>query len=230
MDAVSYRHELKLQGADGQLARCPFCRRHVMTIEDDADVGLQFVHRQHSASPCPFTTNSVQPQVLFAQGVRNIEVERRNRDAFIANWRSYFAVMVDQVRSLSIERFVNLISIADVLNLWSFHDLDCDDVPYILLVLAEVIADTTVGHEKMWVRFVFEGRIKTVSDLWAEPETRAKLYRIQYKRQKYTKLPTARDIVICTEVERAIGSQDRCAASVSAVEEALFQRLLEVTH
>lgn len=228
MDAASYLDELKLHDADGQMARCPFCRREMMIVEDVEEQGLQFFHRQHfSLSPCPLTTSNIQPPVLFAQGIRNIEVEGRNRDAFIANWRTHFAVMADQVKTLSVERFVNLISVADVLNLWSYGNLDMDDMPFILLVLAEVMTDMTVSHEKMWVRFVFEGRIKTVSDLWAEPEIRPKLYRIQYKRRNNTRMPNARDIVVCAEVDRGSLALNSRAISISHANEALFEPLLE---
>ncbi|MFM0355484.1 hypothetical protein PQR12_18505 [Paraburkholderia nemoris] len=228
VDAASYLGELRSHGAEGQLARCPFCRREMMVVEDDEELGLQFFHRQHfSSSPCPLTTSAVQPPALFARGLPDIDIESRNRDAFIANWRLHFAVMVGQVNSLSIDRFVNLISVADVLHLWSYRDLDRNDIPFILLVLAEVMTDTTVGHEKMWVRFVFEGRIKTVSDLWAEPEMGAKLYRIQYRPHKNTRMPSARDIVVCAEVQRPALPLDSRAFSISDSDEALFERLLE---
>ncbi|RKE36058.1 hypothetical protein B0G76_2206 [Paraburkholderia sp. BL23I1N1] len=228
VDAASYLDELRLQGAEGHLARCPFCRREMMIVENDERLGLQFFHRQHfSSSPCPLTTSAVQPPVLFARGMPSIEVESRNRAAFIARWQAHFAVMADLVKSLSIERFVNLISVADVLNLWSYSELEQVDVPFILLVLAEVMTDESVGHEKVWVRFVFEGRIRSVSDLWAGPEMSAKLYRIQYKRQKNTRMPTARDIVVCAEVERSRVPLDSRAVSMSDSDEALFDALLE---
>ncbi|AJZ57076.1 hypothetical protein OI25_7735 [Paraburkholderia fungorum] len=228
MDAASYHAELRLHGAEGQMARCPFCRREMMIVENEGEWGFQFFHRQHfSSSPCPLTTSAVQPPVLFARGLPDIDVESVNREAFIANWRSHFAVMVGQVNSLSVDRFVNLISVADVLHLWSYRDLDPNDIPFVLLVLAEVMTDTTVGHEKMWVRFVFEGRIKTVSDLRAEPEMSAKLYRIQYRPHKNTRMPNARDIVVCAEVERPLAPLDSCAVSISDSDEALFEKLME---
>ncbi|SEE92546.1 hypothetical protein SAMN02787142_5512 [Burkholderia sp. WP9] len=149
VDAAPYLDELKLHDADGQMARCPFCRREMMIVEDVREQGLQFLHRQHfSLSPCPLTTSNIQPPVLFARGIRNIEVEGRNRDTFIANWRTYFAVMADQVKTLSVERFVNLVSIADALNLWSYSDLAMSDMPFILLVLAEVERSGLVLHTR----------------------------------------------------------------------------------
>ncbi|MFM0215471.1 hypothetical protein [Paraburkholderia caledonica] len=228
VDAASYLDELQLSGVEEQMARCPFCRRQMMTVEDDDELGLQFFHRQHfSSSPCPLTTSAVQPPVLFARGIPNLDVERHNRAAFLACWQTHFAVMTEQVKTLSIERFANLIAVADVLHLWSYKELEQKDIPFILLALAEAITDSTVAHEKMWVRFVFEGRIKAVSDLWAEPGMRAKLYRIQYRPRKNTTMPNARDIVICVEVERSSVSQDSRAVPVSEVDEALFERLLK---
>lgn len=228
VDATSYLDELQLSGAEGQMARCPFCRRHMMTVEDDDELGLAFFHRNHfSSSPCPLTTSTVQPSVLFARGIPNFEVERHNRAAFLACWQTHFAEMTEQVKTLSVERFVNLIAVADVLHLWSYKELEQTDIPLILLALAETITDSTVAHEKMWVRFIFEGRIKAVSDLWAEPEVRAKLYRIQYRPRKNTRMPNARDIVVCVEVERSSVSQDSRAVPISEPDEALFERLLK---
>ncbi len=201
----------------------------MMIVEENDELGLQFFHRQHfSSSPCPLTTSAVQPPVLFARGVCNVEVESRHRGAFTAQWRTHFAVVSEQVRTLTIERFVNLIAVADVLHLWSCTDLDLNDVPFILLALAEVMTDATVRHEKMWVRFVFEGRIKTVSDLWAEPKMRARLYRIQYTPHKNTRMPNARDIVVCVEVERSCTPADPRAVSISQADEALFERLRQL--
>lgn len=228
IDAASYLEELQLRGGEGQMARCPFCRRRMMIVEDDDALGLQFFHRQYfSSSPCPLTTSTAQPPVLFTQGVPNLPVESRNRAAFVARWQAHFAVMTDQVKTLSIERFVNLIAVADVLHLWSYEELNQNDVPFILLALAEIMTDATVGHEKMWVRFVFEGRIRTVSDLRAEPEMRAKLYRIQYRARKNTRMPNARDVVVCAEVERPGVPLDLCMASSSGADEVLFETLLK---
>jgi hypothetical protein len=212
IDAASYRQEV---GAGSrQFARCPFCRREMMAVVDDGEEGLQFFHRQHlSSSPCPLTTNALQPDGLSVECPRDFEVERRNRGLFLAEWQSHLAVMAQQVPSISIERFVRLVSYADVLNLWSYEALEQRDIPFILLVLAEVIADVSAGHGKMWVRFVFEGRIKRLSDLWAQPELNTRLFRIRYKRLNGERMPTARDIVACEEVERPrIDERDYIAA------------------
>lgn len=228
VDVASHLKELRTLGRDGQPARCPFCRRAAMIVETDEELGLQFFHRQHfSSSPCLLTSRDVPPAVLFARGIPDAKVENQNRAAFLAQWRSHFAVMADQVRTLSIERFVNLVSAADVLHLWSYSDLNLNDVPYILLVLAELMADTTVAGEKMWVRFVFEGRIKSVSDLWAEPELKAKLYRIQYRPHKNTRMPIARHIAACVEVERTALPSDIFANSIFGSDEATLEELLQ---
>lgn len=228
IDAASYLEEVGRMGVEEQRARCPFCRRPTMIAQDNEDLGVLFFHRQHfSAFPCPLTTTAVQPPPLFARGIPNVAVESFNRAAFVSRWQIHFAVMAAQVRTLSIERFVNLIAVADALHLWSYEELKQNDVPFVLLALADAITDTTVAHQKMWLRFVFEGRIKTVRDLWAESEPPARLYRIQYRPRKNTRMPNASHIVLCVEVERSAVPEESPSASRSSADETLFERLLD---
>ena len=66
-----------------------------------------------------------------------------------------------------------------------------------------------------------------MSDLWAEPELKAKLYLVQYRPHKNTRMPVARHIAACVEVERTAIPSDNFANLIFDFDEAPLEELLQ---
>lgn len=211
VDAGRYLGEFGADATGKRRARCPFCLKHAMELAIEGDPSSGFVHRgRTTASLCPIVTQSPQSLTLRITHARNVAWHQQHRAAFIADWQTHFRRMKAQVPSLSINRLTSLIAYADVVSLWSHPNLALSDIPYLLLALGELIADRSDRVSTYWMRFVFDGTVRSVDDLWTPRTVAPRLYRIRYRTDTVGKLPIWRDIVACDVVR--YGAPDEGAA------------------
>ncbi|RKP53421.1 hypothetical protein [Pararobbsia silviterrae] len=202
IDAGRYLGEFGEDAAGKRRARCPLCLRHALdVVVDDEGAAVGFVHRERaSASRCPLAAQSVQPQALQVAHARDLRCHRQNRAAFVARWRAHYSLMKAQVEALTIARLISLVAYADAVNLWSHPGLRQSDMPYVLLALGELIAEHSDAVSTQWVRFVFNGTVRTVDDLWTTRTATPTLFRVRYRTDTVGSLPSWRDVVACDEV------------------------------
>ena len=201
IDADRYLGEFGADATGKRRARCPLCLRHAMEPVVEGGRALGFSHRERAtASACPLVTCSTQPSKLRMDHARNIAWHRQHRSAFLAQWQMHYRRMKEQVGSLTVDRLVSLIAYADVVNLWSHPALVLVDVPYVLLALGELFAEPGDPAAAYWVRFVFDGTVRCVDDLWRARSVAPRLYKISYKTETVGHMPVWRDIVSCDDV------------------------------
>lgn len=216
VDVDRYLGEFGVDATGKRRARCPFCLKHAMepvlgdehgagaTGQDDATAvghARGFVHRDRSAAgACLLVTISLQPTRLRVEHARNPTWHRQHRAAFLAQWQSHYRRMKSHVPSLSVARLISLIAYADVVNLWSHPALALGDIPYVLLALGELIVEPSDAKAAHWVRFVFDGTVQCVDDLWRSRAVAPRLFKIRYRTETLGQLPMWRDIVSCEAV------------------------------
>ncbi|HTJ94460.1 MAG TPA: hypothetical protein VL424_15310, partial [Pararobbsia sp.] len=167
VDVGRYLGEFGADAAGKRRARCPFCLRHAMEPVFEGGHAKGFVHRERAtASTCPLVTLSAQSLKLRVEHARNVVWHRQHRAAFLAHWQRHYRRMKEQVTSLTVDRLISFIAYADVVDLWSHPALVLDDVPYVLLALGELIAEPGDPAAAYWVRFVVDGTVRNVGDLW----------------------------------------------------------------
>src|ERR1700722_5174977 len=137
--------------------RCPVCGGdlYVLQIHDRAH-RKQFAHVAGIHAPCPLVGDAFIPKPFVAIREQDPVQEKLQRSEFIGNWRLHLQAMRDLVPAISVARLTRLIEHADVLHLWSCPGLRQEDLPYILLVLAEFIAEPPGAPHPSWSRFRFD--------------------------------------------------------------------------
>ncbi|WP_323120590.1 hypothetical protein [Burkholderia alba] len=207
---------------------CPLCLGELVPTPHQRRGHRYFMHRREAdAARCPLSTASYQPPE-FAIGATRPDplVAADQRAQFFRNWKRHFQIARHHAPALTIERFTCLIDYADVMNLWSCAALDQRDLPYVLLVLAGFIATHRKGETTVWLRFWFDGRVRTGADLWRPGGPRAGFFRLQYRDPVHTPFPTGADIVRWERIEHIDRIVDLPASGVGPAETRAFDRFL----
>ena len=223
LGAVEYVMQFGTDATGKRRARCPFCMRHAVEPQIEDGHANGFVHRERTTSSlCPLVTQSAQPLALRIAHERNATWHRRHRAAFIEQWAAHYRLMRDLVPTLTVDRLIGLVSYADVVSLWSHPALVSEQVAYVLLALGALIAEGGDTAHMNWVRFVFDGTVRSIDDLWTGRAVAPRLFRIRYRTESVSKPPMARDIIACDEVRFEALVADPHAHGVSVHELARF--------
>lgn len=181
-------------------ARCPFCLKLAMVPDWHQGRVQGFFHRHRGSSgTCPLVTTDVQPVGFQAESSSDLKAYSSHRDAFLEVWYHQYLAMKRQIGSLDIERFVRLVEHADILRLWAHPEFRLNDVPAVLLVLSDLLADTSDAKKPVWVRFRFAGLASSLDDLWRRKKTPA-LFKLSYKPRPDGRLPNYKELTDCTRV------------------------------
>ncbi len=155
-------------------------------------------------------------------------VEREHRTRFLEHWQRHYRIAKAEAPFLDIERFTRLIAYADVVNLWSYPQLDEHDIPYVLLVMAGFMTVHRKGAETTRERFWFEGNVRRAEDLWKTGrKARARLFKIVYRDPSRTPFPVGADVLRWQLVERVSRVADAGAPRVSRPEIREFELFME---
>jgi hypothetical protein len=218
--------------ADDGFSRCPLCFGAV----EPAPGMTGFVRHKNTrrAAQCVLTTPHYQPDDLAVRRVTDPALSALNRRRFVESWEFHYALIMRMWPAVTIERFINMLALADVLGLWSYAGLREDDVAVVLLVLAGFIrvrpgdelpvgappgaqpgtvAERPRAIATSWVRFWFDSSVHDVGDLWMPRERPAELFRVDYREADATPFPTGNEVLRC---ERVAGAREAWAARFDA--------------
>jgi len=209
--------------------RCPLC----FGAMEPAPGMAGFVRHKNArrVAQCVLTTPHYQPDDLAVRRVANQGVSALSRRRFVERWELHYALVKWMWPGVTIQRFMTMLALADVLGLWSYAGLREEDLAVVLLVLAgfirvrpEAAADAGQGvgasgqaggadHSRApaacWVRFWFESSVCDVGDLWMPRESAPELFRVEYREPDDTPFPTGHEVLRC---ERVTGVHEAWAA------------------
>lgn len=182
-------------------ARCPLCGGAL-----EAMPGMEGRARHRStrnSARCVLTTRRYQPDDLIVRGPGDLAIAERNRRRFLEHWDIHFTIARRVWPGLTLARFMNLLALADVLDLWSYPALRDEDLPAVLLVMAGFLRVPQAGgsrgaaaadSEPRWGRFWFEASVRDASDLWRTPEPAPNLFLVHYREPVATPFPTGAQV------------------------------------
>ncbi|WP_233834885.1 hypothetical protein [Paraburkholderia sp. ZP32-5] len=220
--------------ADDGLTRCPLC----FGAMEPAPGMAGFVRHKNArrAAQCVLTTSHYQPDDLAVRRVANPALSALNRRRFVECWEFHYALVRQMWPGITIQRFINMLALADVLGLWSYAGLRDDDLAAVLLVLtgfikvrpgdglpialpvapstkpgaeAAAVTERPRGTTTNWVRFWFDSSVHDVGDLWMPRDRPAELFRVDYREADATPFPTGNEVLRC---ERVAGVREAWAA------------------
>jgi hypothetical protein len=144
-----------------------------------------FGHMPNKGNQCPLKNLADAKYALLPDTNPDPERGVRMRADFFLGWEWHFALMQNLTdKALDIDDFISRIELADRHKLWSRRKLELWEIPYILLVWQEFRPIWSSSQQRWlrqdWLRFWFEGRVRTIDDLWIRTEGEFSIVKAYY--------------------------------------------------
>ena len=171
-------------------ALCPGCEAAMHTKGENnyGSVDAIFSHAPAgwNAPWCPLKESAAFRYQHLTPVAPDVEAGRRLRANFMRNWRLHWSLIKWLVPYPDIEVFIKWIHTADKLNIWQHRNFPENMVPYVLVTLGEIRPPTgkpamRADARKHTVRFMFDGRVRGIDDLWIRANGAVRLLEARYK-------------------------------------------------
>ena len=147
---------------------CLACRVPLHTIgEDSGTVVPTWGHDPSKGTYCPIKTDGGGRYELLPPTERDVAAGERVRAQFFAHWMQHWGFIRAVAPYADIYVFVRFLKRMDSLGLWEQRHLEVWHVPYIFLSSCDFPPS---GGRMTWLRFRFDGRYRTIQDLWIRAE------------------------------------------------------------
>ncbi|NIF67242.1 hypothetical protein F3J11_31960 [Burkholderia sp. Cy-647] len=181
-------------------ALCPLCGG---ALEPMPGMPGRARHRStRNSARCVLTTRRYQPDELVVRGSGDAALAARSRARFVEHWEWHYTLARRVWPGFTLNRFMTLTALSDLLGLWSYPALRDEDLSAVLLVMAGFMrspapGDATgpaPGGEARWGRFWFEAAVRDVGDLWRGPGAAPRLFLVHYREPLATPFPTGAQV------------------------------------
>lgn len=201
------KHEARW-GKDGRpRARCPACLKDMQVIGEDRPVHDRlFKHMPDKENRCPLKNLANARYELLPDAVPDKSRGIQMRADFFLGWEWHFGYMQKLTdMALDIQDFISRIELADQNSLWSRRNLQLWEIPYILLVWREFqpvwSASRLTWLREDWLRFWFDGSIRTIEDLWIRTQGDHWLVKASYVPKKRGGTPGLKQLKSYTRIK-----------------------------
>jgi hypothetical protein len=136
---------------------------------------------------------------LLAQG-KDVSAEQGQilRQQVLDHWRQHWGHIQELMDVPDIHGFIGFIRWADKKQLWRHKGLCEWFIPYIYLSVCELPPPTSpkaLEKRGVWLRFWFDGRVRTVEDLWIRTTGDFRMMKASYSAPARGGSPTAKSLI-----------------------------------
>lgn len=178
-------------------ARCPACSGEMHTRgETNPTVDGVFSHQPNTTHFCPLKASAGEPYIVLPPVDEDHNRTTALRTSFMRNWKYHYSLMKSYLKVLNVFDFINLIKFADKNRIWSYRNLEENQIPYVFLVLKEFPPVKYQGKyiRRDWVRFWFDSRVRSLDDLWIETNGDWLLIKAIYAKPRSGGTPTHKQL------------------------------------
>jgi len=148
------------------LPNCLACGVSLHTIgEDVGTVVPTWGHDPSKGTYCPIKTSGGGRYELLPPTEVDAAAGQRVRAAFFQTWKQSWGFIREVAPYADIYAFVRFLQRMDTLRLWEQRRLEAWHVPYMFLSTCDFPPSVS---RATWLRFRFDGRVRTLRDLWIE--------------------------------------------------------------
>ena len=135
------------------------------------------------APQCPLKNSADCKYQFLREPEDNPERAARLRTEFFAHWQHHYVLLKTYLDYLYAMDFIESIKDADRTSLWHRSHLSEWEIPYIFLVTRDwpPVESPARTLRREWLRFWFDGRVRTLDDLWIRREGPINLIRTTYR-------------------------------------------------
>lgn len=202
----------RLDGFKAADAICEFCRENIYLAGGSSDRVLHFRHRP--GGHCPTKIPAGRPYLELTPVDGDPTSGAHLRSDVRRNWKRHFSALSNLVPFLSPEEFTSLLEIASERRVWDYRGLQEENVPYVLVLVADFPPWTSIKRNgrperKLWFRFMYRSQVQSISDLWIRPSERPVLYRTSFISPKHRNgRPAYEDLQLSKPMDESLPPRD----------------------
>lgn len=165
------------------LVTCPGCEEPVHTVgEGSTSRANTWAHDPNPSGPwCPIKDASGTKYALLTPRKPDVAQGKALRSAFLANWKIHWGHIQEMAHVADVHTLVGFIHEADSTKFWEHAGLQEWHIPYVFLASCEFPPRANRGE---WLRFMFDGKVRTFEDLWIRTTGVWRFLRMRYRRPR----------------------------------------------
>lgn len=162
---------------------CPGCAEPVHTVgERSTSRANTWAHDPNPSGPwCPIKDASGTKYELLTPRKPDAAQGKRIRSTFLANWKTHWGHIQEMAPMADVYALVGFIQDADSTKFWGHVDLQEWHIPYVFLATCEFPPRV---NRTEWLRFMFDGKVRTVEDLWIRTTGMWRFLRMRYRQPR----------------------------------------------
>jgi hypothetical protein len=175
----------------------------------------------HDPSPgtyCPIKTDGATKYELLPPTIADPLTGSALRRTFFSRWQQHWAYIRDIAPYADIFTFIGFLQGANRINFWEQRHLEEWHLPYVFLSTCDFPPPKgkASSYRSEWLRFRFDGRYRTLADLWIRAAPGFTFLRLKYRKPRRNFEPSLKHFIVAEPVPADPTWLDRPYKSVSA--------------
>lgn len=165
--------------------QCLACHVSLHTVAEDLPTSVPtWGHDPRPNTFCPVKAEGVHRYEMLPPKDADPVAGAALRAEFFEHWESHWGYVRTLAPYPEIQTFVGFLRSADQSGFWNYRNLEVWHIPYVFLSTCDFPppAGKAGSYRKDWLRFRFDGRFKTLADLWIEAQPGFEFLRLIYKK------------------------------------------------
>jgi hypothetical protein len=207
--------------------RCLACDVTLHTVAEDSATPVRtWGHDPSPGTYCPVKSEGGERYELLPPVEADPLAGARTRAGFFQNWQTHWGYIRGVAALADIFTLIGFLRAADRTRFWDQRHLEEWHLPYVFLSTCEFPPPSGVAaaHRPEWLRFRFDGRYRTLQDLWIRGEPNFRVLRLRYQAPARKRDPRPADFIAAEPVPASATWQAGGYAPVKAFQVAQMER------
>lgn len=182
---------------------CLACNTRLHTVAEDTGTAVRtWGHDPNPDTYCPIKADGGgRYEVLQPRDV-DPAAGAVLRAAFFNHWQKHWGYVRDIAPFADILTLIGFLQAVDRTRFWEQRHLEEWHLPYIFLSICEFPPPTgkAATFRTQWLRFRFDGRYRTLEDLWIRAAPRFEFLRLRYRAPARKKEPRPTDFIVAEPI------------------------------
>jgi len=182
---------------------CLACGVALHTVAEDSATAVRtWGHDPSPGTYCPIKAEGGGRYEVLAPRDPDLAAGAALRAAFFTRWQLHWGYVRDIAPFADIYTLIGFLQAADRTGFWNQRHLEEWHLPYVFLSTCDFPPPTgkAKSHRAEWLRFRFDGRYRTLEDLWIRAEPDFGFLRLRYHAPARRKEPSPAHFIVAEPI------------------------------
>lgn len=183
---------------------CLACGVALHTVAENSATAVRtWGHDPSLGTYCPIKTEGGERYALLPPKDTDPAAGAALREAFFKRWRNHWGYVREIASFANIFTLIDFLKAADRTRFWEQRHLAEWHLPYVFLSTCDFPPPTgkAAAFRTEWLRFRFDGRYRTLADLWIHAAPDFRFLRLRYQKPVRKKEPGPANFIAAEPVE-----------------------------